>query len=189
MRFKPRFSPASLLSKPLLAALLASLATGLVAVTATADPQPEPLADHCATLDEHGHPKYCAPVGPDMAPWWDASACCQGTDCVEPGADGCDSTNGEEVHCRYAELAADGALTCLYEVPGFCEVYDCDGRESDPTAPPEPEDETASWVLCCYGMDNCYAAQGGPCGGDVIYCYQAVTNADGTSECLDGTKV
>lgn len=183
MRFQSRISLESPLSKPLLAALFAAAATGLLAATATADPEPEPLPDHCATLDEHGHPKYCAPVGPDLAPWWDGPACCQGRDCVEPGADGCGSL--DEVYCRHAELEPSGALTCLYEVPGFCEVYDCEGREREPA----PTDEPASWVLCCYGMDNCYAAQGGPCGGDVIYCNQAVTKTDGTSECLDGTKV
>lgn len=137
------------------------------------DPSSVRLPDHCAELDAYGHPAHCEPAKAGDAPWWDGEVCCKADDCHEPGASGCGDY--ESVYCQFAELEADGSMTCLYEVPEVCDVYEC---------PPgggggEPE------AMCCYeNLDQCEVLQGW-CAGDVLWCDAPYTNEDGSVGCAD----
>lgn len=161
------------------AALTAALT---VAATAgaenpTGDPAASPaLQDLCAELDEFGNPARCVATGPDMAPWWDAEVCCDARTCVEPTATGC-GTVRDSYWCESAELHADGTLSCVYEVPSYCEVFPCEGP-TDITHPP------LEHAICCYDI-GCYDHEGGLCGGLEIWCGKGASNMDGTVDCFD----
>ncbi|NVB41638.1 hypothetical protein G6O69_37075 [Pseudenhygromyxa sp. WMMC2535] len=166
-----------------LAALTLSLGLGalLPSLFAEAAIPAQTPPDRCAELDAYGYPAYCEPTGPDLAPWWGDEVCCDGADCVEPSLSGCGER--EPYYCDYAEVHPDGSLTCMWEAPAFCEVFDCPFEQVE--LPPEAV--PVGWPLCCYGLENCYDSMGGPCGGVLIYCYSAVTWEDGVVECLDAS--
>ncbi len=160
---------------------LALLPLALAGTAGAEAPAPEQLTttagvvDLCAEVDDQGHPTRCEPVGPDTAPWWDAEVCCNERDCFEPGPDGC--VGGTDSYwCENAVLHGDGSLACVYEVPNYCEVFTCEGP-SDVAPPPQEH------AICCYGWDYCYDHEGGPCGGDILWCSYGSSNEDGTVTC------
>lgn len=159
------------------------LAIGVLSLTNTADADPTWIApastvappDLCAELDQYGDPARCQAIGPGMAPFWDAEVCCDPRSCFEPGPQGC--WLGTEVYwCENAVLFGDGSLACVYEVPSYCDLFPC--GPSDITGQP------LEHAICCYG-DTCYYHEGGPCGGDVVWCGKGATNTDGTVSCFD----
>jgi len=145
------------------------------AATAGAESPTNGPPDLCAELDRYGNPARCDATGPDMAPWWDAEVCCDATTCFEPSAAGCAS--GTDLYwCESAELHSDGSLSCVYEVPSYCDVYPCDGLNIE--APPMKH------AICCYDV-GCYDHEGGPCGGLEVWCGKGASNWDGTVDCFD----
>ncbi|GEM_PF-2126855 len=171
--------------------LLISLLPGALVALALFTPEParagegdsERLPHQCDVLDDFGHSKYCEPTGPDLAPWWDAEVCCDDADCVEPGSEGCGDKSS--VYCEFAELYGDGGVSCVVEVPTYCDTYGCTEEQSESGGMSYAPTPAEDWILCCYGWDNCYHTSG-LCGGDLLYCYSAVSNQDGTTSCLDG---
>jgi hypothetical protein len=132
------------------------------------------IPDLCAELDRVGNPARCRAVGPDMAPWWDGEVCCDGDRCTEPTSTGCART-ASLYWCASAILYRDGSLDCVYEVPGYCEVFPC---PRPITAPP------LEHAVCCH-ESGCYDHEGGLCGGLEVWCGKGVTNDDGTISCFD----
>jgi hypothetical protein len=159
------------------------LAVVVLSLTSTADADPTSvtsvrtatLPDLCAELDEYGDPARCQAIGPGMAPWWDGQVCCDARSCFEPGRRGCWSGT-QAYYCENAVLYGDGSLSCVYEVPSYCDVYPC-----EVTGIPAPPLEHA---ICCHDV-GCYDHEGGPCGGIEVWCGKGATNADGTVDCFD----
>lgn len=135
-----------------------------------------PAQDRCGELNEKGYPLYCSPTGPD-APRWAEEICCDGAMCVEVGTVGCpdDTLN---FWCRNAEVDGEGNVTCLFEVPKYCDIYDC--PEPSPGYQPHP----ASNVMCCFA-EACYDANEFICYGNLYWCDDGVNNWDGTMTCFD----
>lgn len=143
-----------------------------VAPTAVVSPP-----DLCAELDKFGDPARCDAIGPGMAPWWDDNVCCDSRTCWEPGRRGC--WPGTATYwCESAVLFGDGSLTCVYEVPSFCDVYPCGGAPTGITTEP------LEHAICCHDV-GCYDHEGGLCGGIEVWCGKGATNADGTVDCFD----
>jgi hypothetical protein len=137
--------------------------------------------DLCAQVDEHGHPTRCEPTGPGMAPWWDAQVCCDDRTCFESPTAGC-ATGLTAYWCGSAELHGDGTLTCVYEVPDYCDMYPCTSAPTGIDAGP------LEHAICCHGIDDdfaCWDPEGGPCGGWLVWCGKGATNDDGTVDCFD----
>lgn len=154
---------------------LAILLFGLAPLAHAAPP------DRCATLDEHGYPKACAPIGWRDAPYWNDDVCCDADGCVEPGRLGC-SADEQRYFCQYAELDALGYLTCMFTVPYYCDEYEC------PTSSPAYQALPQEQVVCCEHDGPCwpysYPADGG-CLGQILSCTEGTCNDDGTITCYN----
>ncbi|PRQ07040.1 hypothetical protein [Enhygromyxa salina] len=153
------------------------LLTSLALVTLSFGVGTEAPPDRCAELSTDGYPLYCSPTGPD-APWWSDEVCCDGAKCVEIGTGGCpDGT--EDYLCRYAEIDALGNVTCLFEVPDYCEGNNC------PAPPAGYQPQPQGSVICCFAQ-GCYDASEFICtGGELYWCDNGVSNLDGTVTCFD----
>ncbi len=164
-----------LLPLALLASTVTSTADASVVSNSELEVSTNNVPNLCAKLDIFGHPALCEPVGPDMAPYWNSEVCCNADGCTEPGTAGC-AVATDEYWCESAVLHSDGSLVCVYEVPSYCEVYACGPADID-AGPLET-------TLCCYDV-GCYDPEGGPCGGEEIFCYLGASNEDGTVTCFE----
>jgi hypothetical protein len=145
-------------------------------------PRPGQAAqDRCAELDSHGHPRHCSPVGEGLAPVWDDTACCRGSDCTPPDAQGQCSSGRTAFWCEFAELDIGGALTCLFEVPDLCSVTDCPLGYDDGEGGVEP------LILCCPWDDfeACFEYHPGAGCDTIWYCDWGASNPDGTYSCYE----
>ncbi|KIG18203.1 hypothetical protein DB30_01707 [Enhygromyxa salina] len=120
-----------------------------------------------------GYPLYCELTGPD-APWWDDEVCCSGAKCVEVGTAGCPD-DLQKYSCRHAEIDTRGQVTCLFEVPSYCDDHSCPAGFQ-----PQPQ----SMVICCYA-EGCFDSTDIYCYGDAYWCDSGVSNLDGTVTCFD----
>jgi hypothetical protein len=157
-----------------------------LASTADADPTSvsnvtmsttQTFPDLCAELDQYGDPARCQAIGPGMAPYWDDQVCCSSSACYEPHQRGC-ATGTSPYWCENAVLFGDGSLACVYEVPSYCDIYPCPGAPTGITTKP------LEHAICCFEV-ACYDHEGGPCGGNEVWCGKGATNADGTVDCFD----
>jgi len=151
--------------------------------------------DLCADvyLDANGQPwtdavgqtlsRYCRWTGPG-APVLNSDVCCQIEDdlatCVLPNRKGrCSS--GSRYFCEYGQVDRTGVV-CLQPFRSACDEGYC-------VAPPEVPPPTQANLICCWG--NCVLIshnQIDPChdyGGTVLWCWDGVSNADGTVTCLN----
>lgn len=160
--------------KPMIMPIVITL--GFVALVLS--PRPSlATEDRCAHLDDQGHPRYCSPAGEGLAPVWNGTACCRGSDCTPPDAQGQCSAGRSSYWCEFADLDVDGALTCLFEVPHLCSMTDC--------KPPEGEGEPL--ILCCPwdDFDDCYEYWPGAGCDTIWYCDWGATNEDGSYSCFE----
>lgn len=161
--------------------ILSTLSVAALTCLGIASASPAVAApDRCAKLDQFGNPADCLPVLEVDAAWWDGPVCCAEGRCVETDASGhCGETHRLE-YCRYAELEADGSLTCQFVPPDYCDSFPCLGADSIDAA-----DIGSGDLLCCY-EEGCYDPVGGFCGGLWYSCSSVATNDDGTIACVEG---
>ncbi|NJK31082.1 MAG: hypothetical protein HC927_00970 [Deltaproteobacteria bacterium] len=128
--------------------------------------------DACSvTHRQSGYPTICEPH-PFGAPVYAQTICCAGGTCF-PSAGGCQ--DGEQLFgCELGDVDETGRAHCYFEVPEYCDVHTC----------PPGEGGWATY-LCCMG-DVCELQPGwAECMGKILWCYNGVSNDDGTVTCLD----
>ncbi len=134
-------------------------------------------------------PRYCKWTGPD-APLWDADVCCtiddDGAHCSQPSVAGRCGI-GFKMYCEYAEEVPGGGVICYRPFPSMCEAGFCTEAE-EPGYGQQPQ---ADLIGCCGAGGACQAivadqvwdCEGG--GGTLLFCFDGVTNIDGTIDCWD----
>ncbi|MFV8754317.1 hypothetical protein ACNOYE_27545 [Nannocystaceae bacterium ST9] len=133
--------------------------------------------DRCAALDAYGQPAHCSPALEGLAPIWEATACCRGSDCTLPDANGRCSAGQTSYWCEFAELDLVGKLTCLFEVQDFCSVTDC---------PPGDGGGEPMFVCCPYDdFEDCFEYHPGAGCDTIWYCSWGATNEDGSYACME----
>lgn len=144
-------------------------------------PPAHAIEDRCARLDGYGHPLHCSPAGEGLAPVWDATACCRGSDCTPPDAQGQCSTGRSSYWCEFGELDVTGALTCLFEVPDICTATECEPSYDDEDGDGEP------LFLCCphNDFDDCFEYGPELSCDTVWYCSWGSSNEDGSYSCQE----
>ncbi|PRQ03629.1 hypothetical protein ENSA5_13840 [Enhygromyxa salina] len=116
------------------------------------------------------------------APVWDASVCCTDRTCFEPTAEGRCESGESRYYCELGELnPARGNVDCYFEVPDYCDVFECDSPAPGYQAPAQ------EGLLCCpYGICTPYKLGSGICETeDIYYCVSVANNGDGTVDCVD----
>ncbi|PRP93141.1 hypothetical protein ENSA5_44800 [Enhygromyxa salina] len=131
-------------------------------------------ADLCDIVDTAtGVPLRCEPRS-DGAPVYDGDVCCDESSCVAASS----SCRGDSYYCYLGEARADGAVSCYFEVPDYCEMFSCPlSFESLPLEEP----------MCCYeGVCWPHVLGSNDCELDDIYwCWSGQSNPDGTVSCFD----
>ena len=152
---------------------ITTLITFFATLTATPG-QPSDLCD--IVYPDTSRPIFCEPH-PDGAPRYNATACCNDTECVTPRAGKC-STGRKAYFCELGEAWSDGVVSCYFEVPEYCDVFPCAlGFQTWPQAN----------YMCCHA-GNCWNSlpTSNDCEPqDIFWCDNGVTNSDGTVTCFD----
>ena len=135
------------------------------------------LQDLCDIVNpDTGVPVRCE-AHPDGAPVLDAAVCCDDNACHKPWLGSC-ADSQEMYYCELGEVLASDEIACYFEVPDYCEVFPCDpGYQTHPQ----------SNEMCCHeGVCWPYKSGSGDCEiGDLYWCFDGVTNEDGTVTCFD----
>lgn len=136
--------------------------------------------DLCDVVHERtGEPTICSPHA-EGAPVYDAEVCCQGSSCV--AATGECATPQKRFYCELGEINAAGLVSCYWEVPHYCDVYECDDQLEIDILPQNAK-------LCCPDGQPCtilVPEQGNCLPEDIFICDNVVSNGDGTVDCVDG---
>jgi hypothetical protein len=129
-----------------------------------------------------GAPTICIPHA-DGAPVYNRDVCCSDGSCIPMTTGGSCVTEQERFYCELGEVDALGSVRCYFEVPHYCDVYEC-SNDDELEIDVWPQEAT----LCCVnGICTLFVPEQGNCDPqDVLICDNVVTNQDGTVECLDG---
>jgi len=156
------------------------LIAGLFAST---DPTYATLPDACDQLEADGDSRYCRPHG-EGAPVWDDAVCCADDECYRQTPDGCGLFE-TSYYCEFGERTSDGRVECYFEVPNYCDVFDCPSPAEVPGYQ-EPEQVQAELLCCIWGICTPYNEDIDDCPhGDIVQCIAPFTNEDGTVGCSD----
>jgi hypothetical protein len=135
--------------------------------------------DRCDIVySDTGRPIFCEPHS--APPRWDAAVCCSDAGCV-PAKSGACSSGLQAQYCELGKLSGDGSVRCYFEVPDYCDVFDC-----EPSL--EVQLDPQAYGMCCPEGGPCWPTAGGlnDCEvDDLIWCNNGCTNPDGTTTCFD----
>jgi len=126
---------------------------------------------HTAT----GVPTICE-VHKVGAPIYDGNVCCSDGACSAAQASAC--RIGQLYYCELGAETSSGGVVCYFEVPNYCDVFAC---EFAPT--PDPQEGS---MCCSQGICWDFNINTNDCElGDIFWCGDGATNADGTVSCFD----
>lgn len=139
------------------------------------------LTDLCdITNPKIDRPLYCQPHH-EGAPEWEGAVCCDSESCVQADALGACAAGRKAYFCELGELMADNTVSCYFEVPNHCDVFQCEPRPPGFSAEPQ-----ANTMCCsqgwCWGISH---TEGDCEEGDITWCSDGVTNDNGTVTCFD----
>lgn len=152
----------------------------LLTYFATITPGVEGVPDLCDVVNRAtGTPVICSPHR-ENAPTYGADVCCAGDTCFAAQAETCRAGEAR-YHCELGEANNQGGVDCFFEVPDYCETFECDPLPPGYSQQPEP-----GFICCSYGICTELVDGSGTClEDDIYYCQSLACFPDGTLDCVD----
>ncbi|PRP95032.1 hypothetical protein ENSA5_40300 [Enhygromyxa salina] len=149
----------------------------LLTLFATLTPTTGGPSDLCDIVyTDTGKPIFCEPHQ-EGAPRYDGTVCCDERMCFESPEGYC-LADEKPFYCELGEVRSTGEVSCYFEVPDYCDVFPCaPGFQAQPQANHICCHEGICWST--FGDSNDCELQ------DIYWCYDGVTNEDGTVTCFD----